>query len=95
MVDVVEEGVERPHALLEPADSRPHSLDIEDARDDVEGDQPLRGLALAVDGEGDADAAEDSSASCILVASAEAGASSSQRWIPWYLASTPPGPSIS
>ena len=58
VVDVVEEGVQRPrpllHAALEPA---PLGLG-EDPRHHVEGDQPLGVAALAVDREGDADAAE-------------------------------------
>ncbi|MPL71126.1 hypothetical protein SDC9_16897 [bioreactor metagenome] len=58
-VDVEQEGVERAgallDALLEPA---PFELG-EDAREHVEGDQPIRVSAFAIDREGDADAAEE------------------------------------
>ena len=58
MVDVVEEGVQRPGALLHAA-LQPAPLAFgEDPRHHVEGDQPLGVAALAVDREGDADAAE-------------------------------------
>ena len=58
MIDVVEEDVDR----LDPLDAAP--LDkvpfgaVEDARDQVEGDQPLGRAALGIDGEGDAEPAE-------------------------------------
>ena len=56
MVDVGEEGVQRPDALLEPGfEARPF-LGRQDARHDVERDQPLGARVLAVDGERDADA---------------------------------------
>ena len=59
VVDVVEEGVERPHALLD-AGAEPAPLGRrDDARDDVERDQPLGRRLLAVDREGDAGAAEE------------------------------------
>ena len=58
-VDVAEEGVQRLDALLEPAlQPLPFRLG-DDAGDDVEGDQPLGGLRVAIDGEGDADAPEE------------------------------------
>jgi hypothetical protein len=41
-----------------PASSLAHSAG-DDARDDVEGDQALGAGIVAIDGEGDADAAED------------------------------------
>ena len=42
-----------------PCVSRRHSAPGDDARHDVEGDQPLGRLVLAIDGEGDAGLAED------------------------------------
>ena len=58
VVDVVEEGVERPRPLLHPAlELAPLGLG-EHPRHHVEGDQPLGVAALAVDREGDADAPE-------------------------------------
>ena len=58
VVNVVDEGVERAHALLQAA-LEPHPLfERQHARHDVEGDQPLGAFLLAVDGEGDADAVE-------------------------------------
>ena len=59
MVDVVQEGVERAHALLEPLREAVPLAAAQHARDDVEGDQPLGIAALGVDGEGDADAPEE------------------------------------
>src|SRR5262245_3867202 len=58
-VDVADIGVDRLHALLEAA---AHEIPFgggEDARDDVEGDQALLRIGLAIDREGDADALED------------------------------------
>ena len=57
-VDVAEVGVDRLDALLQPAAQRVPFLRRQDARDDVERDQPLLGVGLAIDREGDADAAE-------------------------------------
>ena len=58
-VDVGEEGVERGDALLQAAfEIGPFRLG-QHARDDVEGDQALGRLVVAVDREGDADAAEE------------------------------------
>ena len=51
-------GVDRLDALLEPALQRVPFGGGEDARDDVERDQPLLRVGLAIDREGDADAAE-------------------------------------
>lgn len=59
MIDVVEEGVERPRALADAAIEHAPFGGGEDARQQVERDQPLRVAALAIDREGDADAAED------------------------------------
>ena len=57
-VDVVDEQVDRAHALLEAGrEVRPFAR-REDAGDDVEGDDPLGRLLVAIDGEGDAEAAE-------------------------------------
>ncbi len=57
-VDVAEIGVDRLDALLQPAAQGVPFLRRQDARDDVERDQPLLGVGLAIDREGDADAAE-------------------------------------
>ena len=58
MVDVVQERVQRAHALLEPLRQAVPLAAAEHARDDVEGDQALGIAALRVDREGDADAPE-------------------------------------
>ena len=58
MVDVVHEGVERAHALLDAGCEPAPLRRAQDARDDVEGDEPLGRRLVAVDGEGDAGAAE-------------------------------------
>ena len=58
VIDVMQEGVEGAHPLLD-ADCKPAPFGSrEDARDDVEGDEALRGLLGAIDGEGDAEPAE-------------------------------------
>ncbi len=58
-VDVGEEGVQRIHALGEPLlQDLPFGLG-DDTGDDVERDQPFGGLGIAIDGEGDADSAEE------------------------------------
>ena len=57
-VDVAQISVDRLDALLKPAAQRVPFLRRQDARDDVERDQPLLGVGLAIDREGDADAAE-------------------------------------
>ena len=57
-IDVLDIGVDGLHALLEAA---PHDLPFlggDDARDDVERDQALLRLGVAIDRKGDADAAE-------------------------------------
>ena len=59
VVDVVEEGVERLHALLDALRQPPPFGAGNDARHDVEGDQPFGRLGLAIDGEGDAGLAEN------------------------------------
>jgi hypothetical protein len=58
VVDVVHEGVERAHALLDAARQPPPFVRRQDAWNDVEGDEPLGGVLAAVDREGDAGAAE-------------------------------------
>ena len=58
VIDVVHEGVERAHALLDAGRQPAPFGGAQDARDDVEGDEPLGGRLVAVDGEGDAGAAE-------------------------------------
>ena len=54
-VDVLEEKVERPRPLLQPARKVSPFLARHDAGDNVEGDQSLFGLGIAVDREGNAD----------------------------------------
>ena len=58
VIDVVHEGVERAHALLDAGGEPAPFGGAQDARDDVEGDEALGGGLVAVDGEGDAGAAE-------------------------------------
>ena len=58
MIDVADEGIERAHALDEAARQELPFRRVEHARNDVEGDQPLGIAAFGIDGEGDADAAE-------------------------------------
>ena len=57
-IDVLDEGIERLDALGEAFFQQPPFGARHDARDDVEGDQPLLRVGLAIDREGDADAAE-------------------------------------
>ena len=58
VVDVVQERVDRPHPLLDaPLEPGPFP-GRDDARDDVERDEPLVALLAAVDVEGDAGAPE-------------------------------------
>ncbi len=59
MVDVVEEGVERPHPLLDAALQVAPFMRGNDARHEIEGDQPLQRVLAAVDGKGDAEPAEE------------------------------------
>ena len=57
-VNVTQKGVQRPGALLDTAfQAAPFGL-LENAGHHVEGDQPVRVAPLAIDGKGDADAAE-------------------------------------
>jgi hypothetical protein len=58
VVDVGEEGVQRRDPLAQAAKQLPPFGCRDDARHHVEGDQPLGTGLLAVNGEGDADAAE-------------------------------------
>ncbi len=58
MVDVVHEGVERAHALLDAGREATPLGGRNDSRDDVEGDEALGRFLLAVHREGDAGAAE-------------------------------------
>ena len=57
-IDVLDIGVDRLHALLEAAPHDVPFLGGDDARDDVERDQALLRLGVAIDRKGDADAAE-------------------------------------
>ncbi len=59
VIDVVDERIECAHALLQPCLQDSPLILRNDARDDVERDQPLGVAALAVDGEGDADPMKD------------------------------------
>ncbi len=58
VIDVVQEQVERPDPLAQAGLQRLPFGRRDDARDDVERDQPLLAGFLAIDGEGDADAVE-------------------------------------
>jgi hypothetical protein len=58
MVEIVQEGVDRPHPLLDTALQPPPLGAGDDPRNHVERDQPFLGVVLAVDVEGDAGAAE-------------------------------------
>ncbi len=58
VIDVAQEHVERAHALAQPLLQQRPFPRRQDARDDVERDQPLLGLQVAIDGEGDADPAK-------------------------------------
>ena len=59
VVEIVHEGVERAHPLLDPARQPPPFAAGDDPRDHVERDQPLLGVVVAIDVEGDAGAAEE------------------------------------
>ena len=59
VVDVVQKGVERDDALFDALGQPPPLGTGKDARHDVEGDQALCGLSLAIDIEGDARAPEN------------------------------------
>ena len=58
MIDVAQEHVERAHPLLQALFEHRPFLGRHDPRDHVEGDQPFLGFGVAIDGEGDADPAE-------------------------------------
>src|SRR6202158_3894721 len=66
MIDVVEEDVDRPDPL-EAASLHEVPLGaVEDAGNEVEGNQPLGRAALGIDGKGDAGAREDLSRRVLL-----------------------------
>ena len=58
VIDVAQEHVERAHPLLQAFFEDGPFLRRYDPRDHVEGDQPLLGFGVAIDGKGDADPAE-------------------------------------
>ncbi len=58
VIDVVQEHVQRAHPLLQALLKQGPFLGRDDSRDHVEGDQPFLGRGVAIDGEGDADPAE-------------------------------------
>ena len=58
VVDVEQKRIQRPRPLLDPALELAPLPGREDAREHVEGDQPVGIAALAIDREGDADPAE-------------------------------------
>jgi hypothetical protein len=58
VVNVVDEGVQRPHALLQAAFEPDPFFEGQHAGHDVEGDEAFGAFFLAVDGEGDADPVE-------------------------------------
>jgi hypothetical protein len=53
VVNIVNEGIQRPHALLQAAFEPDPLFQGQDARHDVEGDEALGAFLLPVDGEGD------------------------------------------
>ena len=57
-INVVKKGVDRLDALHQPLGKPRPFIGEEDARDDVEGDDPLAGVIVAIDGEGDAELAK-------------------------------------
>ena len=59
VIDVVEEGIQRPDALLDAALEQPPFRRGDDARDEIERDQPLERILAAIDGEGDAEPPEE------------------------------------
>ena len=59
MVDIMDEGVERPYPLLDAGRKAPPLCRREQPRDDIERDQPLIALEPAIDREGDAASAEN------------------------------------
>lgn len=59
MIDVVQKRIQRLHALLDTERQPAPFLAGDDAGHDVEGDEALGGLLLAINGEGDAGFAED------------------------------------
>ena len=59
VIDIVEKGVERTHALLDAAFEKAPFGGRDHAGDEVEGDQPLVGLFAPVHGECDAEPPED------------------------------------
>ncbi|MGY4416648.1 hypothetical protein ACVWW4_008384 [Bradyrhizobium sp. LB7.1] len=58
VIDVAQEHVERAHPLLQAFLEQRPFLAGHDPRDHVKGDQALRGFGVAIDREGNADAAE-------------------------------------
>jgi hypothetical protein len=58
VIDVVEEGVDRLDALKAAAFDEVPFRAVEDARDEVERDQPFGRAALGIDGKGDAEPAK-------------------------------------
>ncbi len=58
-IDIGDEGVERPDTLDEPVGYLSPLGGFENAGNDVEGDDAFRIATLAIDGKGDADAAEE------------------------------------
>ena len=59
VIDIVQEGVDRAHALLDALGEPRPLLGRDDARHDVERDQPLVGVRRAIDVEGDAGTPEE------------------------------------
>ena len=59
MVDIVQEGIDRAHPLLDPARQLRPFARRNDARHDVKRNQPLVGICRAIDVEGDARAPEE------------------------------------
>ncbi len=58
VIEVVDEGIERADPLFDPAFQPPPFARADDARHGVERDEPLLGLVLAIDVEGNSRLAE-------------------------------------
>jgi hypothetical protein len=58
VIDIAQEHIQRLDALAQPSLQQRPFLAGEDTRDHIERDQPFLGFGIAIDGEGDADPAE-------------------------------------
>ena len=79
----LQEHVQRLDALAQALFQQRPFLAREDAGDDVERDQPFLGVGLAIDGEGDADPAEQELGFLATIFEGVRGVSLSQRESSW------------